>query len=145
MQQVLKQIPADIDKQAVTKLVKLVQQHMDVFPAELPSGVPEHIVTHEIEFKPDAKPIKQHPDPLAPKFLPFVKETIDMLLKKGFITRSTSPSQVPVTIADKDGGNDFRFCVDYRPINAQSISDVTPPPNVQMLFDQLQGATVFTN
>jgi hypothetical protein len=144
MQQVLKQIPADIDKQAVTKVVKLVQQHMDVFPAELPSGVPEHIVMHEIEFKPDAKPIKQHPYPLAPKFLPFVKETVDMLLKKGFITRSTSPSQVPVTIADKDGGKDFRFCVDYRAINAQTISDATPPPNVQMLFDQLQGATVFT-
>jgi hypothetical protein len=67
-----------------------------------------------------------------------------MLLAKGFIIRSTSPSQVPITIAAKDGGTDFRFCVDYRAVNAQTISDATPPPNIQMVFDQLQGATVFT-
>ena len=67
-----------------------------------------------------------------------------MLLTKGFIIRSTSPSQVPITIVAKDGGKDFRFCVDYRAVNTQTISDATPPPNIQMLFDQLQGATVFT-
>src|SRR6202158_290495 len=77
---------------------------------------------HEIEFKQDAKPIKQHPYPLAPKYLPFVKETVDMLLATGFITRSTSPSQVPITIAAKDGGKDYRFCIDYRAVNAQLIS-----------------------
>src|SRR6202022_4309460 len=140
MQQALKQIPVDIDKQAVNKLVILLQKHMDVFPAELPSGIPEHVVMHEIEFKPDAKPIKQHPYALAPKYLPFVKETIDELVKKGFIVRSTSPSQVPITIADKDGGTAYRFCIDYRAVNAQTVSDATPPPNIQMLFDQLQGA-----
>src|ERR1700681_2565825 len=116
MQQALKQIPANVDKQAVNKLVMLLQKHIDVFPTELPSGIPEHVVMHEIEFKPDAKPIKQHPYPLAPKYLPFFKETIDMLLAKGFIIRSTSPSQVPITIAAKDGGTDFRFCVDYRAV-----------------------------
>ena len=117
---------------------------MDIFPAELPSGVPEHVVQHEIDFKPDAKPVKQRPYPLAPKFLPFVKETIDMLMSKGFIRRSTSPSQVPITIADKDGGKDLRFCIDYRAVNAQTVTDATPPPNMQMLFDQLQGAIIFT-
>jgi hypothetical protein len=82
IQQVLKQIPDSVDKQAVTRLVKLIDQHSDIFPAELPSGIPEHIVMHEIEFKPDAKPIKQRPYPLAPKYLPFVKQTIDMLVSK---------------------------------------------------------------
>ena len=124
--------------------MKVIDKHMDVFPAELPSGIPEHIVTHEIEFKPDAKPIKQRSYPLAPKYLPFVKQTVDMLMNKGFITRSSSPSSVPLTIAPKDGGTDYRFCVDYRAVNTQTISDATPPPNIQMLFDQLQGATVFS-
>jgi hypothetical protein len=144
MQQALQQIPKHMDKQYVSQLIKLVQNYIDVFPKDLPPGIPEHIVMHEIEFKPDAKPIKQRPYPLAPKYLPFVKETIDMLLSKGFIVRSKSPSQVPITIADKDGGKDYRFCIDYRAINAQTISDATPPPNIQMLFDQLQGATIFT-
>ena len=104
MQVALKQVPSDIDKQYVSKLVMLVQQYSDVFPKDLPAGIPEHVVMHEIPFKPDAKPVKQHPYPLAPKYLPFVKETVDMLLSKGFIIRSSSPSQVPITIADKDGG-----------------------------------------
>src|ERR1700730_11011106 len=143
MQQVLKNIPTDVDKQAMTQLVKLIDKHMDVFPAELPSGETTHSTEHEIVFKPDAKPVKQRPYPLPPKYQSFVKETIDMLLKKGFIIRSTSPSQVPITIAPKDDGKEFRFCIDYRAINAQTVSDATPPPNTQMLFDQLQGATIF--
>ena len=113
MQQALSQIPKETSEIHVKRLVSLLEKHMDIFPAELPSGVPEHVVQHEIDFKPDAKPVKQRPYPLAPKFLPFVKETIDMLMSKGFIRRSTSPSQVPITIADKDGGKDLRFCIDY--------------------------------
>src|SRR5258708_3773685 len=105
----------------------MFNKYLDVFPAELPSGVQEHVVQHEILFKADAKPIKQRPYPLAPKYFPFVKETIDMLLSKGFIRRSTSPSKIPITIADKDGGKDYRFCVDYRAINTQTITDATPP------------------
>src|ERR1700756_3038313 len=73
-----------------------------------------------------------------------VKEPIDMLTSKGFIMRSSLPSQVPITIADKDGGKAYRFCIDYRAVNAQTVGDATPPRNIQMLFDQLQGATVFT-
>src|ERR1700738_4347357 len=48
MQQVLKNIPADVDKQAMTRLVKLIDKHMDVFPAELPSGETTHSTEHEI-------------------------------------------------------------------------------------------------
>ena len=100
------------------------------FPDELPGILPQHVVEHVIEFKPDARVIKLPPYNLAPKHLVFVKETIDMLLSKGFIQRSVSPYAVPITIADKDGGQAFRFCVDYRAINAQTITDATPPPNI---------------
>ena len=108
------------------------------------STLPQHAVEHVIEFKPDARVIKLPPYNLAPKHLVFVKETIDMLLSKGFIQRSVSPYAVPITIADKDGGKAFRFCVDYRAINAQTVTDATPPPNIQILFDQLRGATIFS-
>jgi hypothetical protein len=145
MQQVLKSIPDDIDKQSAVQLTKLISRYMDVFPDDLPDGVPTRDTMHEIVYKPDAKPVKQHPYPLAPKYLPFVKQTIDMLLQKGFIVRSKSPSQVPITIAPKDGGTDYRFCVDYRAVNEQTISDATPPPNVQMLFDHSSVSVAITD
>src|ERR1700693_6045536 len=40
MQQVLKNIPADFDKQSVVQLTKLINRYMDVFPVDLPDGVP---------------------------------------------------------------------------------------------------------
>ena len=80
-------IPKGIDKQYVQQLAKLVHTYADVFPDELPGILPQHVVEHVIEFKPDARVIKLPPYNLAPKHLVFVKETIDMLLSKGFIQR----------------------------------------------------------
>src|ERR1700687_5989383 len=108
----LAKIPKSIDRENVQQLSELVHTYSDVFPDELPGTIPQHVVEHVIEFKPDIRIIKLPPYNLAPKHLVFVKETIDMLLGKGFIQRSTSPYAVPITIADKDGGRAYHFCVD---------------------------------
>src|SRR6202022_295378 len=50
MQVALTQVPAGIDKQYVSQLVKLVQQYNDVFPKDLPAGIPEHVVMHDKPF-----------------------------------------------------------------------------------------------
>ena len=92
----LAHIPNGIDKQYVQQLSELVHTYSDVFPDELPGALPQHVVEHVIEFKPDARVIKLPAYNLAPKHLVFVKETIDMLLSKGFIQRSVSPYAVPI-------------------------------------------------
>ena len=92
----LANISKAIDKEYVQQLAELVHTCSDVFPDELPGTIPQHVVEHVIEFKPDARVIKLPPYNLAPKHLVFVKQTIDMLLNKGFIQRSVSPYAVPI-------------------------------------------------
>jgi hypothetical protein len=39
----------------------------------------------------------------------------------------------------------MRMCVDYRPLNAVTIKNKYPLPRIDVLFDQLVGAKVFSN
>jgi hypothetical protein len=38
----------------------------------------------------------------------------------------------------------LRMCVDYRPLNAMTIKNKYPLPRIDVLFDQLVGAKVFS-
>jgi hypothetical protein len=65
------------------------------------------------------------------------------LLDKGFIRPSSSPWGCPALfVSKKDKG--LRLCVDYRPLNAVTIKNKYPLPRIDMLFDQLAGAQVFS-
>jgi hypothetical protein len=72
-----------------------------------------------------------------------VKKTIDELLAKGYIRRSFSPWAFPVLFVKKKDGTK-RMCVDYRDLNAVTIKNKHPLPRIEDLFDQLQGACVFS-
>jgi hypothetical protein len=39
---------------------------------------------------------------------------------------------------------ELRLCVDYRPLNAVTIKNKYPLPRIDVLFDQLAGAQVFS-
>jgi hypothetical protein len=45
-------------------------------------------------------------------------------------------------VKKKDGS--LRMCVDYRPLNAVTIKNKYPLPCIDVLFDQLAGAKVFS-
>jgi hypothetical protein len=65
------------------------------------------------------------------------------LLDKGFIRPSSSPwGCPPLFVSKKDKG--LRLCVDYRPLNAVTIKNKYPLSRIDILFDQLAGAHVFS-
>jgi hypothetical protein len=47
-----------------------------------------------------------------------------------------------VLFLEKDKG--LRLCVDYRPLNAATFKNMYPLPHIDILFDQLVGAQVFS-
>jgi len=99
------------------------------------------VLEHDIDTG-DARPIKQPPrrPPLSQGNVE--NELLDDMLATGVIEPSNSPWASPVTLVKKPDGS-FRFCVDYRRLNAVSKSDAFPLPSIQDALDHLQGAKWF--
>jgi hypothetical protein len=64
-------------------------------------------------------------------------------LDKGYIRPSTSPWGCSALFVEKKD-KELRFCVDYRSLNAVTIKNKYPLPRIDILFDQLAGAQVFS-
>ena len=71
-----------------------------------------------------------------------VNEEVTKMLGKGVVRPSTSPWSSPVVMAKKDGT--WRFCVDYRKLNAVTHQDAYPLPRVDETLESLAGSTYFT-
>jgi hypothetical protein len=80
---------------------------------------------------------------MPPNELAELKIQLQDLLDKGFIRPSASPWGCPALFVKKKD-NSLRLCVDYRPLNAVTIKNKYPLPRIDILFDQLVGAKVFS-
>jgi len=80
---------------------------------------------------------------MAPKELAELKTQLQELLQKGFIQPSSSPWGCPALFVKKKDQT-LRLCVDYRPLNEVTIKNKYPLPRIDLLFDQLVGAKVFS-
>jgi hypothetical protein len=115
----------------------------DVFPAELPGIPPERDATFEIKLILGTQPIHKAPYRMAPKEQVELKRQLDDLLAKGFIRPSRSPWASPVLFVEKKDKSK-RLCVDYRALNQVTIKNKYPLPRIEVLFEQLRGAQVFS-
>ena len=64
-------------------------------------------------------------------------------MDKDFIRPSVSLWGIPVLFVKKKNGT-MRLCIDYRQLNKITIKNRYPLPRIDDLFDQLQGASVFS-
>ena len=80
---------------------------------------------------------------MTPTELKELKLQLEELLQKGFIKPSVSPWGAPVLFVKKKDGT-LRLCIDYRELNKITIKDKYPLLRIDDLFDQLQGAGVFS-
>jgi hypothetical protein len=122
--------------------IPMVCEFSDVFPEDLPGLPPNREVEFTIELEPGTTPISWHPYHIAPKELADIKKQLEELLEKAFVCPSSSPWGCPAIFVKKD--DTLWMCVDYRPLNAITITNKYPLPRIDALFDQLAGAKVFS-
>jgi hypothetical protein len=80
---------------------------------------------------------------MTPKELAKLKIQLNELLDKGFIHPSSSPwGCLALFVKQKD--QSLRLCVDYWPLNVMTIKNKYPLSRIDILFDQLTGAKVFS-
>jgi hypothetical protein len=125
------------------KDIPIVCEYPDVFPNDLPGMPPDRDIEFVIELQPGTAPISNRPYRMPPNELAELKIQLQDLLDKGFIGPSASPWGCPALFVKKKD-NSLRLCVDYRPLNAVTIKNKYSLPRIDILFDQLAGAKVFS-
>jgi hypothetical protein len=121
----------------------VVCEFTDVFLEDLPGLPPKRDVEFVIELKPGAAPVSRRSYRIPPNELAELKTQLQNLLKKGFIRPSSSPWGCPAIFVKKKDQT-LQMCVDYRPLNEVTIKNKYPLPRIDILFDRLTGARVFS-
>ena len=119
----------------------VLNDYEDVFPNDLPPGLPPIYKGHEfkIELEDDAPPVHRPLYKLSPLELAEAKKQIEYMLEHGFIRPSDSPYGAPVLFAPKkDGG--LWFYIDYQWLNKKTVKNRYPLPLLEEMFDWLGNA-----
>ena len=123
-------------------LAKLLATFEDVF-AE-PTGLPPpRSRDHSIILKPDAAPVAIRPYRYLTAHKDELERQCSAMIQQGIVRRSDSAFSSPVLLVKKADGS-WRFCIDYRALNALTVKDLFPIPVVDELLDGLHGACFFT-
>src|SRR5438105_3958051 len=123
--------------------ILVVREYPDVFPEDLPGLPPDRAVEFSIELLPGTAPIFHKPYKMSSNDLAEMKVQFQELLDKGFIRPSSSSWGCPAMFVDKKDQTK-RLVVDYRPLNEVTVKNKYPLPDINILFDQLAGARVFS-
>jgi hypothetical protein len=115
----------------------------DVFPEDLPGMPLDRDVEFTIELQSSTAHISQWPYKMAPKELAELKVQLNKLLDKGYIRPSSSPWACP-TLFVKKKDQSLRLCADHGPLNAITVKNKYPLSCINILFEQLASAKVFS-
>jgi hypothetical protein len=125
------------------KDIPIVCEYPDVFPDDLPGMPPDRDIEFIIKLQLGIAPISKRPYHMPPNELAELKIQLQDPLNKGYIRPSASPWGCPALFMKKKD-NSLRLCVDYHPLNAVTIKNKYPLPRIDILFDQLARAKVFS-
>jgi hypothetical protein len=125
------------------KDIHVVREFPNVFPDDLPRMPPERVIEFKIELQPGTAHIAKAPYKMSPVEMKELKIQLQGLLDRGYIRPSTSPWGCSALFMEKKD-KELHLCVDYQPLNAITIKNKYPLPRIDILFDQLGGAQVFS-
>jgi hypothetical protein len=120
----------------------LLEEFTSVF--QEPQGLPpRRRLSHRIRLKPGTSAVAARSYRYTHLQKDKLEHQCDEMLRTGIIRQSTPTFSSPALLIRKSDGL-WRFCMDYRALNAATIKDKFPIPVVQELLDELRGAKFFT-
>ncbi|XP_073118636.1 uncharacterized protein [Henckelia pumila] len=135
---------SDIAGDLPSVVVSLLQEFDDLFPEELPQGLPPlRGIEHQIDLVPGSALPNRPAYRSTPEETKELQRQVSEILDKGFVRDSMSPCAVPVLLIPKKDGS-WRMCVDCRAINNITIKYRHPIPRLDDMLDELHGACVFS-
>lgn len=110
-----------------------------------PTGLPPaRQFDHEIPLIPGSRPVNLRPYRYSPAQKDEIERQVSKMLEQGIIQPSCSPYASPVLLVMKKDLT-WRFCIDYRHLNAITVKNRYPLPIIEELIDELAGACWFTS
>ena len=132
--------PQKSQKQAIARLLI---KYSDVFSSgESDMGLTD-LVQHSIPVESGVKPIKQAPRRLGAEKEMEVDRQIQKLCHQGLIEPAHGAWSSPVVLVKKKDGT-WRFCIDYRRLNAVTVHDAHPLPRIDESLEALAGSQYFS-
>ncbi|XP_062173559.1 uncharacterized protein LOC133879023 [Alnus glutinosa] len=124
--------------------LSLLQEFDDVFPEEMPSGLPPiRGIEHQIDFIPGAVIPNRPAYRSNPEETKELQRQVEDLLSKGYVRESMSPCAVPVLLVPKKDGT-WRMCIDCRAVNNITVKYRHPIPRLDDMLDELHGSCIFS-
>ncbi|XP_073797050.1 uncharacterized protein isoform X2 [Danio rerio] len=94
-----------------------------------------NVIQHDIDVK-DARPVRQHAYRVNSVKRSVMQQEVDYLLDNGLAKPSSSPWSSPCILVPKSDGS-FRFCTDFRKVNALTVPDNYPLPRMEDCVDNV--------
>ena len=117
------------------QITLLLQQYKTLFSPH--TGLPPHrLIDHKIHLLPTSKPVNVRPYRYPHFQKKKMKKLVKEMLEHGIIKPSHNPFSSPVLLVKKKDGT-YRFCVDYRALNAVTVQDKFHIPTIDELFNEL--------
>jgi hypothetical protein len=123
--------------------IHVVWDFLNAFPDDLLGMPPEKAIEFKNELQPGKASIAKAPYRMTLVELAELKIQLPDLQDKCFICPSSSPwGCTALFVSKKD--KDLHLCVDYRSLNVVTIKNKYPLPWIDLLFDHLAGAQLFS-
>lgn len=132
-------VPLDLPED----ITSLLSEFQEVFA--IPSGLPpSRDCDHIIPLVEGATPVSVRPYRYPPAIKDEIERQVQNMLKEGIIQPSSSPFSSSVLLVKKKDKS-WRFCVDFRHLNAITLKCKYPVPLIDDFLDELGKASWFTS
>lgn len=128
---------------SVPEAIQHLLHEFDFLFAEPKSLPPSRFCDHHIPLIAGARPVNIRPYRFSPTMKDEIETQVADMLRQGLIQHSSSSFSSPVLLVRKKD-NTWRFCVDYRHLNALTVKSKYPVPIIDELLDELFGASYFS-